>query len=146
MATNEETFAVPQSELFDALVNPDTYPHWLVGARRIRSVSDDWPQPASFFKHTVGFGPWTIADSTTVRAIGSPDMLELLVRARPLLEATVRFEVEVEPAGCRLRMSETPTGIYKALSAAAQPLIRARNRRSLQRLKAFVESSAVTSG
>ena len=77
---------------------------------------------------------------TTVRAVDPPDMLELHVRARPFLEAVVRFEVAASPTGCRLSMRETPVGIYKGISALAQPLIRARNERSLQRLKAHLES------
>lgn len=141
MATSEQTFAVSVSDLFDALANPETYPHWLVGARHIRSTSDEWPRPQSFFEHTVGFGPIVIPDRTTVQAIDSPAMLELRVRARPFLEAVVRFEIEASTTGCTVVMTETPVGVYKAISAIAQPLIRARNEHSLGRLKAFVESS-----
>lgn len=140
MATSEQTFAVSVPSLFSALANPDTYPHWLVGARRIRSVSDDWPQPGSFFEHTVGVGPIVIPDRTTVQAMDSPRMLELLVRARPFLEAVVRFDIQGSATGCRVVMRESPVGVYRAISAVAQPLIRARNECSLQRLKSFVES------
>ncbi len=142
MAITEQAFSVSASTLFDTLVNPDTYPHWLVGTRRIRRVSDDWPQPASYFEHTVGFGPIAIPDRTTVRAIDQPSMLEMLVRARPVLEAVVRFEVASSSAGCTLTMEETPVGVYKVFSAVAQPLIRARNERSMKRLQSFVETSA----
>jgi uncharacterized protein YndB with AHSA1/START domain len=142
MATTEQTFTTAAQELFDAVVDPDTYPHWLVGARKIRSVSDDWPSPDSFFEHTVGFGPIVIPDTTSVIAIDPPRMLELLVRARPAVEAVVRFEVESTPSGCTLRMTETPAGVYKMISAVAQPLIRARNERSLKRLKKYLESGA----
>ena len=141
MATTQQTFSVSAPDLFDAIVDPETYPHWLVGARRIRSVSDDWPHPDSSFRHTVGFGPLVIADDTTVRAIEAPRVLELLVRARPVLEAAVRFEVEVLPTGSRWTMVETPVGLYKTISSVAQPLIRARNERSLRRLKELLESS-----
>lgn len=144
MAITEQDFSVSATALFAALTNPETYPRWLVGAKNIRSVSDDWPQPKSYFEHTVGFGPVVIPDRTTVRAIDPPDMLEMLVRARPFLEAVVRFEVAATPAGSHVSMQETPIGIYKGISAVAQPLIRARNERSLQRLKAYVESSAAS--
>jgi hypothetical protein len=140
MATTEQTFAAGAPDVFAMLANPDAYPHWLVGARRVRSVSDDWPRPGSFFEHTVGFGPVAIADRTTVRAIGAAGMLELLARARPFLEAVVRFEVQGSATGCTLVMRETPAGVYKANSAVAQHLIRALIERSLQRLKSFVES------
>lgn len=142
MATTEQTFSIPTQELFDAVVNPDSYPHWLVGARKIRSVSEDWPSPKSYFDHTVGVGPIVIPDRTSVIAVQPPRMLELLVRARPAVEAVVRFDIEPSPSGCTLRMTETPVGIYKMISAVAQPLIRARNERSLEHLKAYLESAA----
>ncbi len=142
MATTTQTYPVSASDMFAALANPDTYPHWLLGARRIRSVSDDWARPGSFFEHTVGFGPVVISDRTTVRAIDPPRTLVLHVRARPLLEAVVRFEVEGSASGSSVMMQETPVGVYGTISAIAQPLIRARNERSLQRLKKFVIESA----
>lgn len=142
MAFTEQTFSVSASSLFDTLANPDTYPHWLVGTRHIRSVSDNWPQPTSYFKHTVGFGPIAIPDRTTIRTIDRPRMLEMLVRARPVIEAVVRFDITPSPSGCTLRMEETPVGIHRLVSAVAQPLIRARNERSMKRLKSFVETRA----
>ena len=141
MAITEQTFTVTSSTLFDTLQNPYTYPHWLVGTRQIREVSASWPQPNSWFKHTVGFGPVAIPDRTTVLEIDRPRMVELLVRARPVLEAVVRFEVLPSPSGCTLRMEETPVGVYRLLSAVAQPLIRARNEISMQRLRSWVEAN-----
>ena len=111
MAITQQAFPLSASTLFDTLVNPDTYPQWLVGTRHIREVSADWPQPASYLKHTVGFGPIAIPDRTTVRAIDRATMLELLVRARPVIEAVVRFEVLPTVSGCTLTMRETPVGV-----------------------------------
>jgi len=139
MAITEQGFTVPASTLFETLTNPASYPHWLVGTRNIREVSDNWPQPTSYFKHTVGFGPLAIPDRTTVREIDQPRMIELLVRARPVIEAVVRFEIVPSLSGCTLRMEETPVGVYKLFSPLAQPLIRARNARSMQRLRSLVE-------
>lgn len=141
MATIERTFTITAKELFDAVTDPETYPRWLVGARKIRAVSPDWPSPNSHFEHTVGFGPIVIADTTSVIDVEPPRMLELLVRARPAVEAVVRFEVEPSPSGCTLRMTETPAGIYKLISAMAQPLIRGRNERSLDHLASYLESA-----
>ena len=41
---------------FNVLVDPTTYPSWLVGAEEIRAVSDDWPAVGSRFNHVVGCG------------------------------------------------------------------------------------------
>ena len=139
MATSEADFSVGVSDLFDVIVDPETYPRWLIGTRRIRDVSDDWPRPLSSFKHSVGFGLLVIADKSTLRAIRPPVMMELLVRARPVLEAVVRFELTPTPTGSRLTMRETPTGVYRVFSAVAHPLIHARNEASLHRLRAVVE-------
>jgi hypothetical protein len=139
MTVTEQAFDTSADALFAIIVEPDTYPEWLVGTKTIREVSADWPEPESFFKHAVGFGPVAIPDTTTARAVAAPTMLELLVRARPLIEAVVRFDISPTSSGCVLRMTETPVGIFKLVAPVAQPLIRLRNERSLHRLKALVE-------
>jgi len=142
MTVTEHTFDISAGVLFHVIVDPETYPQWLVGTKNIREVSADWPQPGSYFKHTVGFGPIAIPDKTTARAVEAPRMLELLVRARPAIEAVVRFEITADGTGSKLRMTETPVGIHKLISPLAQPLIRARNERSLKRLDEIIRSTA----
>ena len=140
MTVTEHTFGIPAPRLFEMISDPDTYPRWLVGTKHIREVSPSWPRPGSYFKHTVGFGPLAIPDRTTLRDIERPHMLELLVRARPAIEAVVRFEIEPMGIGSKLRMQETPVGVHKLISPLAQPLIRARNERSLRRLDEYIGS------
>lgn len=140
MIVTEQTFDVGPADLFGVISDPYTYPEWLVGTKQIREVSADWPDPGSFFRHTVGFGPVAIPDRTDSREVVIPCVLELLVRARPAIEAVVRFEITIRDGGSRLRMTETPVGPFKFLAPLAQPLIRARNERSLRRLKSFVEA------
>ena len=142
MTVTEQAFEAPAAALFAFIVEPATYPKWLVGTKTIREVSPNWPSKNSFFKHAVGFGPLAIPDVTTLRDIEAPHMLELLVRARPLIEAVVRFDVASKGTGSVLRMTETPVGLYKLISPLAQPLIRARNERSLTRLHGLVTNSA----
>lgn len=139
----EQKFLVTATGLFAVLVDPDTYPRWLVGTKEIRIVSSDWPTPGSSFKHRVGFGPISISDRTTVRDIESPNRLTLFVRARPVLEAVVQFDVTNIGRSCLLTMTETPVGLYKIMAPLAGPLIRARNERSLRRLKDLVEARSV---
>ena len=141
LSVTEQVFPTARSSLFAVLTDPTTYPRWLVGAKRIREVSADWPAEGSDFKHVVGFGPLAIPDRTSVLRIVTDEQLELLVRARPLVEATVRFDLELSPVGCLLRMTETPRGVYKIVSPIARPLIDARNRRSLRRLAAVVSGA-----
>lgn len=129
------------AEAYATLVAAPHYPDWLVGAKRIREVSADWPARDSWFEHVVGFGPIQVADRTTSLGTEPDVMLELLVRARPFIAATTKFELTAQPGGgCFLRMTETPTGVYKVLSAVAGPLLRLRNERSLQRFAAVVSA------
>lgn len=139
-SVTEQKFLVTATELFAVLVDPDTYPRWLVGTKEIRMVSSDWPAPGSSFKHRVGFGPISIPDRTTVRDIESPKRLTLFVRARPVLEAVVQFDVTNTGESCVLKMTETPVSFYNIVAPLARPLIRVRNERSLQRLKDLVEA------
>jgi uncharacterized protein YndB with AHSA1/START domain len=130
----ERTFDTSADELFAILIDPETYPDWLVGTKKMRDVSANWPVPGSTFTHVVGFGPLALTDRTTLREIDPPWSLELFVRARPALEAVVRFELEAEGTATRLRMTEHMAGLFKLIAPVAEPLIRARNERSLQRL------------
>ena len=64
MAFTSRQIDASPAAVFAVLVNPETYPKWLVGADRIRGVDPDWPAIGSKFHHVVGFGPFKIADST----------------------------------------------------------------------------------
>jgi uncharacterized protein YndB with AHSA1/START domain len=132
------TFDASISDVYATLIEPTTYPRWLVGAKRIREVAPQWPAVGTWFEHVVGFGPFQLADRTTSLGADAPRRLELLVRARPLLKATVRFELVERASGCLLTMTETPQGMYRRIAKLAAPLLRRRNERSLQRLAAAV--------
>lgn len=122
------------------LADPETYPDWLVGAHEIRSVDDDFPAPGSDFHHEVGAGgPVTVPDRTTSLEAEPARSLVLLVRARPLFEGVVRFELRPAADGTTVRMDETPLGVLRWLSPVLAPLLRARNARSLDRLRDLVE-------
>lgn len=133
----ERTFAAA-TVLFAVLLDPYTYPRWLVGTKNIPALSTFWPEAGSYFKHTVGFGPFAIPDRTTVRNVETPHHLTLFVRARPIVEAVVQFDVTTKGSTCTLRMTETPVGVYKVVAPIAVPLSRARYERSLQRLAAYI--------
>jgi hypothetical protein len=140
MTITQRTFDVPMAKVHATLVEPTTYPRWLVGAKRIRQVAPGWPAEGTWFEHVVGFGPLQLADRTTSLGSRPPDSLELLVRARPLMKAAVRFDLAERPSGCVLTMTETPTGTYRWISTVAGPLLRRRNTRSLERLAALMSN------
>lgn len=143
MAVVDRTIDGSIGDLFGALVDPETYPHWLVGARDIRRIDAGWPAVGTAFHHRVGLiGPLKIADSSKVLEIDVPHVLSLEVRARPFGRGRARFELSELPgnpaARTLVRLDETPIGLLGAATLLLDPLIARRNRRSLGQLADYV--------
>jgi hypothetical protein len=127
-------------EAVDSILSePDTYPAWLVGARRMRGVDADFPAPGSGFDHEVGGGPVRIDDRSDVIDRDPGRRLRMIVRARPLLVAEVDFQLEPVDGGTCVRMTETPKGWHRWYAPLVEPLVRLRNERSMQRLAHLIE-------
>lgn len=135
-----------RSEVFKALIRPETYPEWLVGCREIRDVDETWPEVGSSFHHRVGLiGPVTIPDSTSVREIETDRMLSLEVRARPFVKAQATFTLEDEGHDdgqevTRITLEEVPLGALESLKPLLDPLLAGRNIASLNALVAFLNT------
>lgn len=145
MAENETTIAASPDAVFDVLLDPYTYPHWVVGCDDIRTVDEGWPAPGTRFHHTVGTGPLKTKDTTALVSMDRPRRLQLEARARPAGVATVIFEVEpTGDGGSRVTIKEWPIrGVAKTLdNPALRLLIKGRNVETLRRLKNVVEERA----
>src|SRR5690606_28003513 len=125
---------------------PRTYPRWLRGARRIREVEHEWPEPGAAFHHEVGVAPFLLHDATTVREVSPPTLLDLQAKARPTGVAHVRFELEALAGGTtRVVLHEAPESgpgrVVWTLGGRLwmSPLLGARNESSLSQLKQLVE-------
>lgn len=139
MSTVHATIEAPPEEVWEALVDVRTYPDWLIGARKIRSIDDGWPAPGTAFHHTVGLvGPLTISDRTLSEGADPNRSLWLDVRARPLVHGKVRFELRPTPKGTEVKMEEHAVGIHRLFAPVMDPLAAARNRGSLEKLKKLV--------
>jgi uncharacterized protein YndB with AHSA1/START domain len=127
--------------VFDVLDDARTYEFWVVGCKDIREVDRDWPAEGSAFHHSVGLGPLTVKDSTTIVERERPHRLELRARARPAGIARVRFEVAPSGAGAQVTIEEAPIeGLPAKLHNPAQDhLIHRRNQETLRRLKWLAE-------
>jgi uncharacterized protein YndB with AHSA1/START domain len=143
----------PLDDVFRIITTPRTYPGWLRGAHRIRDVDDDWPAVGSAFHHVVGIPPFVLADETRVAAIEAPGRLELKAKARPTGVAHVRFRLT--PLGerrTRVELDEVlESGPARWLwdlggRVVMAPLLRIRNRSSLQRLKDLAERATAVTG
>jgi uncharacterized protein YndB with AHSA1/START domain len=141
----------PPDVVFATLTDVESYPEWLVGAKHIRAVGETWPATGSSFHHTIGFGPLSMKDRTTVIDSHPPKVLVLLAGVSVLGSARVRFTVTDDGnGGSHLAIEEEPaTGPMKVLwNPLTRPLLAAslwgRNAISLQSFRALAEERART--
>ncbi len=143
MSFTSREFAASPADVFAVLVDPESYPYWLIGTDRIRDVDSNWPAIGSKFHHVVGFGPLKIADDTEVIDIEDGRMLQLKVRARPLISAVATFRVVGEATSCVVTLEEEPAirSIGNLVRPLLDPTVHMRNHRSLRRLAAVVDEA-----
>ena len=146
MSHTSREIAAPVDRVWEVLIDPTTYPRWLIGAQTIRDVDDTWPGPGSAFHHRVGLGPLTIPDRTTIRAIEHHRALDLAVRARPLVATTARFRLVSDGRRTVVSLEEEPDVpvLGELLRPLLDPSTHVRNHRSLRRLERVVMERQVT--
>ena len=128
----------PQT-VFDALIDPNTYPSWLVGCKAMRAIDEGWPEPGTRFHHRVGVvWPIQLDDYSVCREIDPPERLVLEVRARPVGRARVEFRLEPDDDDTIVHFSEVPIGMARLLGPAVVPVTAVRNGRSLDLLAEFL--------
>ena len=140
MAYTAREFPMSSEEVFAVLVDPQTYPSWLIGASEIRDVDDTWPAVGSKFHHRVGIGPLALPDDSKLLAIDAPHLLRLRVRVRPLITAVVTFRLIGDTSRCVVTIAEEPTIrlIGNVVRPVMDPIIHIRNHRSLRRLERYL--------
>jgi uncharacterized protein YndB with AHSA1/START domain len=142
MVISRRRFDAPPEDLWEVVTDAQRYPSWLVGARHVDAPQRRWPRVGASFDHQVGMGPVEVHDRTTVLRSEPPRALELIVRARPLLRATVLFELQAEGTGTLLQMDERPVGRFRLIAPLIAPLVKLRNDRSLAHLSDLVDSGS----
>ncbi len=126
--------------VFDVLCDPQAYVTWVVGAHRLRDVDRHWPAEGARFHHAIGLRPVEMQDSTTMRHCDRPHLVQLEIKARPIIVADVEFRLEPTDGRTRITMSERPTGGLLWLAGPLSvPLLTLRNRLALHRLAALLE-------
>ncbi len=148
MAFTAREIDAPPSEVFAVLTDPTTYPDWLIGASEIRDVDHNWPSPGTKFHHLVGVKPFVIPDSSEVVDVELDRRLKLRVRSRPLVVAEATFELVGDDRRCVVTLTEKPA--FRPLTDLVRPLIdpiiHARNHRSLARLADVVAARTAVPG
>ena len=135
-------------EVFAVLLDPTTYPRWLVGAEHIRGVDAGWPTPGSRFHHVVRFGPIRVADTTEVLDVENGAMLRLKVRARPWISAIATFRTIGADHTCVITFEEEPAvrTVGTLVRPFMDPATHVRNHRSLRLLAGVIEERRRTAG
>ena len=141
MARTTIQVAAAPDRVFAVLSDPLTYDHWVVGCKEIRGVEGAWPAPGATFHHSVGLGPITVRDSTSVVESLPARRLVLHARARPTGVARVELDLAARGGGTEVVITEVPIeGPPAWLHNPLQDrLIDRRNRESLRRLKQLAE-------
>jgi uncharacterized protein YndB with AHSA1/START domain len=135
--TNERFMPVPPEAVWDALADAGGYGYWVPGSRVIRDADPDWPAAGSRFHHTVGVGPFQVADHTESLEARPPELLRMRAKGRPLGTATVTLEMTPRDGGTLVRISERLDGpaVLLDLNPLWWLVTKARNAESLMRLE-----------
>ena len=141
MARAEVDVAAPPERVFEVLLDPRYYGHWVVGAREIRGWDDDWPAIGSRFHHTQGKPPFTIEDHSILEDMEFPHMFVLLAKARPAGTFRVTLRMSPNATGTHITMIEEPGDRLTRMivNPATRVVMKGRNKVSLERLKDIAE-------
>lgn len=128
-------------KVFDLLADPWSYADWVVGSDRIREADANWPEVGAEFKHVVGVWPFKSHDHSFVEAVEAPNHLRLRVKARPFVTARVWLDLKPGGAGTVVEMYEDAADPISrlALNPLTQPLVHARNKIAIRRLRDMAE-------
>lgn len=142
MSSNAREIPASPDEVFAVLSDPTTFPDWLIGDSEIRDFDHNWPSPGSKIHHLIGVKPFTLPDDSEVIDVEPNRSLTLRVRIRPFFVGNVTFRLVGGPDRTVVSIDEEPV---PALVAAitrpiVDPLLHARNHRTLIRLERFLEA------
>ncbi len=139
---NEIEIAASPEMVFAVLADAQSYADWVVGAKEIRGADQHFPEPGSRFHHSIGLGPLTIKDSTTVVELERPSRLVLEARLGALGRMLITLHLREQGAGTNVLMTEAATQRIPArlLHRLGDIGLRGRNFLSLERLQELVES------
>jgi uncharacterized protein YndB with AHSA1/START domain len=143
MSRNRIELPATRDQVFDVLLDPYNFPKWVVGAKRIRGVDDDWPRPGSAFYHASGAGgEVTVKDKTELVTMNRPQSLVLQAYLRPLGIVRIRLYLDHGSSleSTRLTMEEAPAPGTKLrpFTKLLNPSLKLRNRKSLKCLHKLV--------
>ncbi|MCW2799536.1 MAG: polyketide cyclase [Aeromicrobium sp.] len=106
MTTNTRTINATPDQVWDVLADGWLYPLWVVGASRIRDVTESWPAVGAKIHHSVGVWPALIDDHTKVLESLPGRQIRLRARAWPVGEAEVLITLSPDGAKTLVEINE----------------------------------------
>jgi uncharacterized protein YndB with AHSA1/START domain len=146
MSRNRIELPATPEQVFEVLIDPYSFPKWVVGAKRIRGVDPDWPRPGSAFHHASGAGgELTVKDKTELVTMNPPVSLVLQAYLRPLGIVRIRMLLERGPQeGTTLftiRESPAPGTKMTKVKKMLDPALYLRNKKSVQCLEKLIRET-----
>ena len=138
MAVNRRHMAgVAPSQVLATLCDGRSYGDWVVGTRKVREVSPQWPAPGTAIHYTVGYAPFRKDDVTWSRAFDPAGCLELEAQVWPMGTLMIVIRVEDDPGGATVVIDEyAEKGLLRTLhNPLFDVAIKARNVETLRRLE-----------
>ena len=131
-------------EVFEVLLDAYLYPDWVVGAKSIRRVDDEWPSVGAAFYHRVGAGAAEVKDKSEILELDSPRRLVLRTYARPAGIARVVLTASPNGNGATVAIDEQPEEGTRMRSFARfiDPAVHLRNVESLRRLEGVIKKES----
>lgn len=141
MARNVRLMACTPADVFRVFDNGWLFPVWVVGASRMRDVSDAWPAVGSRLHHSFGVWPALIDDVTEVLEYEPSRRFVLQAKGWPMGEA--RVAIDVKPHGAQTLVRIQEEAVAGPGSLIPGPLLdiplRWRNAETLHRLAYLAE-------
>lgn len=143
MSRNRIELPATRDQVFDVLLDPYSFPKWVVGAKAIRGVDADWPRPGSAFYHASGAGGnLTVKDKTKLITMNRPQSLVLQGYLRPLGIVRIRLYLDhgasLETTLLTMEEAPAPGTKLRRFNKALNPALKIRNRKSLRCLHKLV--------
>jgi uncharacterized protein YndB with AHSA1/START domain len=145
VSRNEIVIDAPPEDVYATLLDPSTYPKWVVGAKDVRAVDRRWPRRGARFYHKVGAGPAEIKDNTKLIDKEPNKRVVLEVRFRPVGVGTVAIDLKPKHRGRKTKVVMREQMTRGPVAWIRNPMVtiglKARNAVSLRRLRRLVASS-----
>lgn len=145
MAVKRRLRCSPEA-VFAVLADGWSYPVWVVGASRMRTVDRTWPSEGATLHHSAGVWPALLDDTTTLVSWRPPSEAVLEAHGWPAGTARVTISVEPRPDGCRVAIGEdVVSGPARLVPSPVRRMGLAwRNRETLRRLGYLAEHKTAT--